>query len=517
MGLTSVDAAVEQCLKKCLPEGALGAVTGDTARYMDCLVECLGNLLITEAVGRFKWRKILEEQSPKIKEMFAKLDEIRQKWLKSKAIDIINGTPGGARLKSVADYPSELEDLTIEELIELLKGKDSEKAKKARKLLKLIEQAGRLVEKGKKGNLKSMLPRFDDPPQEWRLIEGLLDQLNFARAAAELEAVLGRAGPAVPSSNLLLLQANLLMLSDDSHTLGDIEDRLKSAVAANPQDAAAQLELGLFLDGWRDRPEDAEPMFRAAYGAARANLGDALVGLFQHLPPASPESVHLARDARAFLPEIACQLQIPVWATLDETLYQLVTDAGRPINHTTTPVGPGAAESFERQKKLVEDAGGYVFAPARTGANCHGYTFDRGESEIPEAQVRDTILPDNYTRVDLAQGAQADVCDVIVYGSPIADHSGLVVEVDAAGKPTKIISKWGPSGGVFVHPPQAGPYGGDWEIHRRKTGTFDAAKNADIAALRKAYDAEAAHGRSTPKAHLLAYALCRAKNALQRD
>ena len=51
-----------------------------------------------------------------------------------------------AFLKRVKDYPSELENKTLEEIIELSKG-NGETAQKAKKLKKLAEQQKRLKEK----------------------------------------------------------------------------------------------------------------------------------------------------------------------------------------------------------------------------------------------------------------------------------------------------------------------------------------------------------------------------------
>jgi hypothetical protein len=63
--------------------------------------------------------------------------------LKKPARDLIPN-----RLKRVKDYPSELEDNTKEEILDLAKGK-GELAKKAQKLKKLIEQTNRLKDKTK--------------------------------------------------------------------------------------------------------------------------------------------------------------------------------------------------------------------------------------------------------------------------------------------------------------------------------------------------------------------------------
>jgi hypothetical protein len=114
-------------------------------------------------------------------------------------------------------------------------------------------------------------------------------------------------------------------------------------------------------------------------------------------------------------------------------------------------------------------SGGFMLDALRLGTNCHGFTFDRGGSQVEGADV-DKVLRDNFTPIAARQCKEAArVCDVIVWrptpgGEP--DHSGVVVAVDAGDKPLMVVSKFGATGGLFAHPPDA--WAVDWEIHRRK-------------------------------------------------
>ena len=169
-----------------------------------------------------------------------------------------------------------------------------------------------------------------------------------------------------------------------------------------------------------------------------------------------------------------------------------------------------AMERNMRHEKKV----GKALAPPRSGCNCHGYTFDKGTSQISEADVFKKILPDNYKQVE---NKKVRICDVVVYGvgNEVPDHSGLVVEVAADGTPAKIVSKWGPTGGVFIHAPE--DYGSgknkvdDWDVYRRKQ------EPEGLEHLRDAYDnAVKNRGTSSADAHEKARALCQTKNALSR-
>jgi hypothetical protein len=75
--LDSVSATVENCLKKCLPTGGLGAVSGDFGAYRRCLIECFA-LVIGE--GALRGEKLVErlKQNPKMKEILEKLDEMQK-------------------------------------------------------------------------------------------------------------------------------------------------------------------------------------------------------------------------------------------------------------------------------------------------------------------------------------------------------------------------------------------------------------------------------------------------------
>jgi hypothetical protein len=173
-----------------------------------------------------------------------------------------------------------------------------------------------------------------------------------------------------------------------------------------------------------------------------------------------------------------------------------------------------AQEQFEKGKAKVIKAGGRVIAEPRTGANCHGYTFDKGDSNINETDVAEKILPDNYTK---KKPEEAEICDVVVYdaasGKP--EHSGLVVEIGPDHKPSRIVSKWGPNGGIFEHPPDT--YGiGDhgppltWDVFRRNTDPDG------LKPQRDAYNDEAKKKpQDLQKMRDLALLLCQKRNALK--
>jgi len=203
-------------------------------------------------------------------------------------------------------------------------------------------------------------------------------------------------------------------------------------------------------------------------------------------------------------------------AITDEHINDGTKEKGRTVKRDTSvprkPLDkdPDAMERNTRHEKKV----GKALVPPHSGFNCHGYTFDKGTSQISEADVYKKILPDNYKKVE---HKKARICDVVVYGvgNEVPDHSGLVVEVDEDGTPSKIISKWGPTGGVFIHAPE--DYGSgknkvdDWDVYRRinePDGLND---------LREAYEAAVKdHGATSKEAHEKARALCQAKNALTR-
>lgn len=248
------------------------------------------------------------------------------------------------------------------------------------------------------------------------LIDGFLDQQAFSLALHELDRVMADCNGCPPSSNLTLLHAELMMLSDDQIGLEDIEAKLRSAAATDPGNVKAHLELANFIDGWLDQPEGARDCFHQGLIQARRNLQGAYVDLYATLPPGSQASKEIRKQALLALPEIEADLQPGISMLPGQFISQLMTDKPRVVKRDGPSVGPGNQESFERHKKAVEAAGGYVFAPPRTGSNCHGCTFDKGESEIPETEIRDRILPDNYAQINLQHDEQARACDVIVYG-----------------------------------------------------------------------------------------------------
>jgi hypothetical protein len=148
--------------------------------------------------------------------------------------------------------------------------------------------------------------------------------------------------------------------------------------------------------------------------------------------------------------------------------WTLQTDGGVTVRRTIR-TDAGAVDNptrFEKHKTQARvGQGGYVLQDPRTGYNCHGFTFDRGGSEV-EGEDVDKILQDGYSEIPVQKCESARLCDVIVWRAGVIDHSGLVIAVDANNKPTMVASKFGPTGGLFAHAPDA--WASDWEIHRRK-------------------------------------------------
>lgn len=94
------------------------------------------------------------------------------------------------------------------------------------------------------------------------------------------------------------------------------------------------------------------------------------------------------------------------------------------------------------------------------------------------------------------------------------DHSGLVVAVDSNNKPTMVVSKFGPTGGLSAHHPDA--WYPDWEIHCRK----NAPATPEIQNLQQDYAKamqDLAAKKITPEqAYRKAADLCQAWNGLTR-
>jgi len=79
-------------------------------------------------------------------------------------------------------------------------------------------------------------------------------------------------------------------------------------------------------------------------------------------------------------------------------------------------------------------------------ADCHGHTFIDGEHWISDPDVEDYLKGDGYKEV---KGGEVEVGDIIVYYDEDGNvvHSGIIIEVDENGQPTKIshmpgIAKW---------------------------------------------------------------------------
>jgi hypothetical protein len=212
-------------------------------------------------------------------------------------------------------------------------------------------------------------------------------------------------------------------------------------------------------------------------------------------------------------------------------MYGLQTDAKNPVEHTEAgklDLDDDAVKNWRKRdaEKLGKHGGHRVDDPKVNGhgANCHGTTFDRGCSDIPEAQVR-IILRDNYAKLHAkteTDRQRCSVCDIVIYGSPDAPrHSALIVEVDEKGYPKTVVGKNGTDGELWAHPPD--DFGDDWEAYTRThTDELDKATRDEIDKLRDDYNkAKAKYDADKSDAnrdamHKAGYELCRRKNALTR-
>ena len=194
--------------------------------------------------------------------------------------------------------------------------------------------------------------------------------------------------------------------------------------------------------------------------------------------------------------------------------YKLVTDGGNSVEHDFVAREPlPVDERYYKLKNKVENDGGYMLDASR-GYNCHGFTFNGGQSEVKESFVP-IILKDNYNEVMVATGAKAEIGDVIVYSQGgVIDHTGVVVEVDANGKPAMIESKWGPMGALFVHKPET--YAEGYQIYRRKAGGLSSAQTDKITELTDAYEKAKKDGVEKKTLHQKAIDLSKQINTLSR-
>lgn len=72
VGIDSVSTHVERCLEKCLPEGGIGAVTGDTSAYITCLAECILLAFAGETLSAVR------KDNKSIDEIFKKLEKLKK-------------------------------------------------------------------------------------------------------------------------------------------------------------------------------------------------------------------------------------------------------------------------------------------------------------------------------------------------------------------------------------------------------------------------------------------------------
>lgn len=182
MPIDSVSAHLRKCLIKCLPEGTLDALTGDTTGYLWCLADCLSP--IVGLSKRQTLKKLLKDKG-KMGDTFRKLDEIRKKWKKTKAKDALSG-----KLKKSKSYHAALAEKTIEEL-EKIKKKNArtkdEKAlkKKACQMLKLIKEAARLRKKLKDKKMSFVTPVKPEDMLASAAIDNSLDDIRSALLSDE--------------------------------------------------------------------------------------------------------------------------------------------------------------------------------------------------------------------------------------------------------------------------------------------------------------------------------------------
>ncbi len=228
-------------------------------------------------------------------------------------------------------------------------------------------------------------------------------------------------------------------------------------------------------------------------------------------PEAPADQTEQAAAGRSIGP---CIPQSYTIQDLQQGKYTLVTDGSKSVDNAFVPTTALPVDDlYTKRKNKVENDGGYMLDASR-GYNCHGFTFDRGGSEVEESFVP-TILKDNYNEVMVATEAKAEIGDVIVYSQGgVIDHTGVVVEVDASGKPAMIASKWGPMGALFVHKPET--YAEGYQIYRRKTGGLAKAETDKITELRDAYEKAKKAGADKKTLYQKAIDLGKELNALSR-
>ena len=164
---------------------------------------------------------------------------------------------------------------------------------------------------------------------------------------------------------------------------------------------------------------------------------------------------HRAEKLPAFLEDVSAE-------NLPLSQSRAVTDRGREIQLFAY----GEFEALEESERGLLGDEHYTHQVIRLAkpdlaCNCHGWVFTGGHAGIPSGQI-EAILADNGYIPVLAPGEG----DLILYRTPEGTviHTGLVRFVDDDGV-ILIESKWGPLG-VYLHPPEAQPWGHDFTFYR---------------------------------------------------
>ena len=116
-------------------------------------------------------------------------------------------------------------------------------------------------------------------------------------------------------------------------------------------------------------------------------------------------------------------------------MYKLETFPGNPVERTPVkdldPNDEAVKQWRQRDECLLGKHGHRVDDPKANGksANCHGTTFDRGNSDITEAQAA-IVLRDNYAKLSAKstnedERQRASVCDIVAMPSGISPPTAV--------------------------------------------------------------------------------------------
>ncbi len=249
MPIDSASTYVRNCLLKCLPEGVLEGVSGDTTAYLWCLADCLSP--IVGLPKRKALNKLLKDKG-KIGDVFRKLKNIGKKWKNTKAKDAISGT-----LKKSPSYHTVLAEKTIEELEKLKKKQARTKEEKAFKkkvcqMLKLIRQAERLRKKLKSKKVSFILPVY---PKGSYVIADISKALDEIRSS--------------------------LLSDDDGSDIYELYQKLQFLVEMAPESMILRIEVAHFRNAILDDAPGAAAEF--------SNLITSMEQLFSEAVPAIAE------------------------------------------------------------------------------------------------------------------------------------------------------------------------------------------------------------------------------------